>query len=250
MILSFDVGLKNLAFCILKESEIIDWEVFPIQILKGDTICDSIVKCLDNHKSLGKMLNCTNVVIEKQPSKNNQMKIIESLLNAYFVIKGKNDSNSSINKVIVYSAKHKLGNNTQKGKSMYTERKKLSVARTKSFLEMNITNSEFIKFFSESKKKDDLADSLLQGLAYVKCAEYDTLQNILVDFESKVIAKMPTSKQKLRGYSKSNLKYLLQNMDSIPDNMETLDTKIKEALIKFYGNNETLKNALKQMKLI
>jgi len=248
MILSFDVGLKNLAFCILKESQIVDWEVFPISISKGDTICDSIVKCLDNHKSLEKMLNCTTVLIEKQPSKNNQMRIIESLLNAYFVIKGKNDSASAINKVIVYSAKHKLGQNTQRGKSMYTERKKLSVARAKVFLEN--TNSEFIKLFTDSKKKDDLADSLLQGLAYTKGSEYDALQNILVDLESKVIAKEPTQKQISRGYSKSNIKYLLQNMETIPDNMETLDSKIQQTLLKFYGTVDPLESALKQMKLI
>ena len=52
------------------------------------------------------------------------MRIIEGLLNAYFVIKGITNRESDIDKVIVYSAKHKLGKDTFRGKTNYSQRKK------------------------------------------------------------------------------------------------------------------------------
>ena len=122
-ILSFDVGIKNLAFCILKENVIIEWNVSEIKYRTNQSLCDAIVNHLNEFPQL---LECETVLIEKQPSRNNKMRIIEALLNAYFVIKGSSNNESNITKVLVYSAKYKLGTNTMKGKTNYNERKKLS----------------------------------------------------------------------------------------------------------------------------
>ena len=50
----------------------------------------------------------------------------------------------------------------------YSERKKLSIDITKSMLNNNISLHEWIPVFAEHKKKDDLSDSFLQGIWYIK----------------------------------------------------------------------------------
>ena len=227
-ILSFDVGMKNLAFCILEETTIKSWNVSEIKYTTNQSLCEAIVTHLDTWPHL---LECQTVLIEKQPSRNNKMRIIEALLNAYFVINGTKNENSNIKRVLVYSAKYKLGNNTMKGKTNYNERKKLSVARCKKFLEKTIQEKTFTDMFEESKKKDDLADTLLQALAYNKHSIFETLQDV-DSSETKVISRKPTDKQERTGnYSRSNIKYFLQ---SDVYNESNIPPKILKSLKKYY----------------
>ena len=50
-------------------------------------------------------------------------------------------------------------------KSKYSRRKRLGIEYTRYMIG---GNSDYLKYFEENKKKDDLADSLLQGLTYLK----------------------------------------------------------------------------------
>ena len=214
-IASFDVGSKNLSFVILENKKIISWH--NLNISSSNSVCESLVYELDKHIEL--FNECAHIVIEKQPSKNNKMRIIEGLLNAYFVIKGKCSSDSNVSKVVVYSAKHKLNSMIKNmkdfnGKDGYNNRKKLSVKITENYVHENETQ-EFIQIFENSKKKDDLADCLLQGLKYLDI-EYikdetsnEIIKNLLEN--RKIIARKPTEKQlsKRNGLSKSNIKFLL-----------------------------------------
>lgn len=222
-LLSFDVGIKNLAYCIYDSSsnKVLFWNIIDITAKKSDNACAHMVELLDNYKEL---LNCDVVLIEKQPSRNNKMRIVEGLLNAYFVIKGITNKESDISKVIVYSAKHKLGKDTFRGKSNYSQRKKLGVFRTEAFLKQYPQTDEFHNLFIESKKKDDLADSLLQALSYV---------NVDIDCDTKsfsenekVISRKPSKKQERSRYSKCNLKYLLNEYVKSKYNKEDILNKI------------------------
>lgn len=158
-VLSFDVGLKNLAYCVLTpECNIVNWGVCSLPTVH----VKNIVEFLDDMHLFHE--NIDTVIIEKQPARNVKMRLIESILHVYFVMK-------NVKKVNTYSSKHKLGalGKTVKGKSNYSLRKKMSVAMTTRFLDDN--KSFWKEIFEKSKKKDDLADSLLQGLSYLK---YDT----------------------------------------------------------------------------
>ena len=241
-ILSFDVGIKNLAFCILKESKIQSWNVSEIKYRTNQSLCEAIVAHLD---SFPELLNCDTVLIEKQPSRNNKMRIIEALLNAYFIIKGSSSDSSAISKVLVYSAKYKLGGNTLKGKTNYSERKKLGIMRCKKFLESTSEiNNEFDEIFNKSKKKDDLADSLLQALAYNKHSIFESLQ-MVTNNESKVIARKPTDKQeRSSNYSRSNIKYLLQENQY---NNTNCPPKLLKCIKKLY---DSLDDAYKQLHIV
>ena len=242
-ILSFDVGIKNLAFCILKENKIQYWNVSELKYSTNQSLCEAIVSHCD---AWPQMLECGTVLIEKQPSRNNKMRIIEALLNAYFVIKGSKNTASNVKKVCVYSAKYKLGTNTAKGKSNYTERKKLSIERCKKFLELTSEeNSLFSETFHSSKKKDDLADTLLQALAYNKSLLFDKLQDIdLKNSTPKVIARKPTDKQERSGnYSRSNIKYLLMNTNY---DENSCPAKLQKAVKKHFDN---INNAYKSLNI-
>jgi hypothetical protein len=214
-ILSFDVGLKNLAYCVYETSEdkILTWSVDEI---KGCEITRAMVKHLDSLN-----LECDTILIEKQPTRNNKMRIIENLIHVYYVIK------SPEKKIVVYSPKHKLGKETFKGAKMYRERKKLGINRCNSYLLQN--KAEWIDFFSKSKKKDDLADSLLQALSYCNRLPTGEVENIC-----KVVARKPTPKQEKNGYSKSNLKYLIINNEI---NMNA-NSKFYKSFSKYFKNME------------
>ena len=216
-IVSFDVGIKNLAYCIFdtETMKIKDWNIVDITTNKKNNECSQVVSVLDQYNNL---LDSNLVLIEKQPSKNNKMRIIEALLNAYFVIKGINDKDSSISNVKVYSAKHKLGNDTFKGKVNYNQRKKLGIYKSEIFLKSNIQDTKFVELFEKSKKKDDLADSLLQALSYINFDIKCNTEEFCI--QDKIISRKPTKKQEKTRYSKYNLKYIINEFKKDNNDIE------------------------------
>tara|TARA_B100001094_G_scaffold137877_1_gene133523 strand:+ start:787 stop:1530 length:744 start_codon:yes stop_codon:yes gene_type:complete len=238
-ILSFDVGIKNLAFCVFdsKTKKICRWENISLDPQKGEDMCLCVVRNMDNYEELLNFID--KVVIEKQPSRNNKMRVIEALLQSYFVIKGLASLESTISKVSIYSAKHKLGNiPSLRGKSNYAERKKLSVQRCKSYIESSNQPFEMKNKFEKSKKKDDLADTLLQALAYIGDPILETQQTEISN--SKISARKPTDKQEKRGYSKNNLKYFYKEYGKEEfKNKFNTNKKIEKALLMYFDNLET-----------
>jgi hypothetical protein len=76
------------------------------------------------------------------------------------------DKNVKLIKFI--SASNKLKNFTNEAVSSYNDRKKLGIKITKELLVTNKNLNKHIITFDKSNKKDDLADSFLQGLWYIK----------------------------------------------------------------------------------
>ena len=66
------------------------------------------------------------------------------------------------------SSSNKLKDYLTKKKTKYNERKKLSIKITQEILKENNNLDAWIPIFIEHKKKDDLADSFLQGIWYIK----------------------------------------------------------------------------------
>lgn len=159
MILSFDVGIKNLAYCILdKENNILDWNILNCE---SNNHILTLIKELDNNPQL---LEVDTILIEKQPSFNPKMRIVSGCIYTYFTLRIEHEQNRKL-KILFYSAKHKLKNphvSDIKASTKYQRNKKLAIEETKYLLE----NSEWINFFLKNKKKDDLADSYLQALSY------------------------------------------------------------------------------------
>ena len=98
------------------------------------------------------------VIIENQISPvANRMKCLQSMLTQYFTMRG-------VSSIKFVSAANKL-RFFHGPKATYSERKKLGVIVTRVFLQN--TSSSHQKAFEAHTKKDDLADALLQGLAYL-----------------------------------------------------------------------------------
>ena len=220
-ILSWDIGIKNLSYCILErehndsEINIIHWGIINLQ--ENDELKKNRNLLFENiprklHE-LDYLLNVDKVVIENQPSlKNPQMKSIQMIVYSYFIMYGKILSNNenkitdidfcnASNKLKVYNGpqiilekknRKKISSDlnindiniiensnhvdevevVEKGtkpkksdKLSYTEKKKMAIEHVKYFLKNNEKNLEF---FNKHKKKDDLADSYLQGLYILK----------------------------------------------------------------------------------
>ena len=66
------------------------------------------------------------------------------------------------------SPSNKLKDFTNKKKTSYAERKKIGISVTRKILTENNNISKWRDHFEKHKKKDDLADSFLQGLWYIK----------------------------------------------------------------------------------
>ena len=188
MILSFDIGIKNLAYCILDKDEdnklsIIKWDI--IKLLEDNEKCkgfplDELTKRL--YKQLNSHFysyNITKVLLENQPVlKNPVMKSVQMIVFSFFqyqaillareinTIKLVNASN----KLKVGKTFTEINNNEDiiKIKSKYTRNKKFAIEYTYKILEDRIENFEtLIEYFKENKKRDDLADAFLQGMYYI-----------------------------------------------------------------------------------
>lgn len=230
-ILSIDVGIKNLGTCII-----------DTDVLHSSNISDAIkfwsVLTLENNtvSSLKKELNNLTFdfcLIEKQPSRNIKMRTIEGMIHMYCSVKEISFKS--------YSAKYKLSNQVGnfKGKKNYSERKKQSIRVVSKIIE---DQPEWKQMFQTHKKKDDLADSLLQVLHYCNF-EIPVLEQSCVAKEKVVSynARKPTERQERYGYSKNNIKHFLLHM-----NEEELlqSSKITKAITKHFSNIETAKNSL------
>lgn len=189
IILSFDVGIRNLAYCQIDSltQDILDWNVIDCTVPKSGNV---IVKLIEELESLPNLLESDTILIEKQPSFNPQMRVISTAIYVYFALR-LNYEQGTKTKILYYSAKNKLKlcgqteslqNKTdgiqsgtmrgQKGKrKSYYYNKKAAIEQTKTNIEEKVKDLNiydmYLKFFTNSKKKDDLADSYLQALAYI-----------------------------------------------------------------------------------
>lgn len=174
-ILSFDVGVKNLAYCLLDGNQkIIDWNIMNISHPLYEGRCSKLVTELDKiNIDIGEEETIT-VIIEKQMSKNRTMMIISGQILMYYTLK-KKDYN--IKKVIYYSPKHKLkcyefedGDEPLKKirakPNTYAYRKNLSKQHCERIIKRN-QSKEMIEFYMNlGTKKDDASDAFLQAVAY------------------------------------------------------------------------------------
>ena len=215
MLLSIDVGIRNLALCLMDGEKIVEWEVGGIPPLADE---DTYVQMLNHLKDRPWVLTCDTVLIEKQPDRNKKIKSIEDFLHAYFVIHEK--------KTIIYDARHKVPDISGPGKARYRERKQASIDRCLLFIKDK--NPHLETFFTSHKKKDDLADTVMQALSY---------KPVVKTVEKKMIGRKPTSNQIETRYSKSNLMWLYKNNKHVGKGL-ALDKRFEKDLKLYYSSLE------------
>ena len=107
------------------------------------------------------------VIIENQISPiANKMKTIQGMIAQYFIM-----SDVSVEHIEFVSSINKLkdfSTNTSKKETLtYNQRKKLGITKCLEFLTNDYRFQDKCDFFISHKKKDDLADSFLQGLWFI-----------------------------------------------------------------------------------
>ena len=198
--ISFDIGIKNLALCILKKTEseikILDWRILSLadkkKDIKGiDDISERIYMELDNIignlKELG-VDEIDYVLIENQPSNlNGIMKTIQYIIYCYFSLLKYWDK--IINNVVLVNASLKTKTHdykpdiqvkmdeTQKTKNVkgfrrdkYKMNKQTSIEICKNYIK---EDAYLCDIFDNNKKKDDLSDACLQAVAYIRQSASD-----------------------------------------------------------------------------
>jgi hypothetical protein len=205
-ILSFDIGIKNLAYCFMscdgqqdgqqdqtiQTLNIIDWKVIDIfeestvnvTKLTIDTIAERLLLTLE---SLFGNIDCDTVLLENQPvQKNPTMKSVQMIIYSFFFHKKLFDPSSPILEIKLISAisKNKLSKfipDTEEKTaalgiaSSYRKNKVMGVIMAKYFLNKFVSENESIEWvavLNRAKKKDDMADAFLQGICHLNGKKY------------------------------------------------------------------------------
>ncbi len=263
-ILSFDVGIKNLAYCIFDThtSKIVHWDIIDLngqgftgKVPSGNNtiakaandIHITLIKKLDNHPF---MLETDYIVIEKQPSFNPKMRIIGGCLQSYFYIRGIIDRvTNPIKGIEFFSPKHKLKCYTgpelvleSKTKSKYAQTKKMGVMIAKEKLE-EYSETTFKEQFEKSKKKDDLADCYLQAITYSLFKKFNKINNT----EQLIVNQEQKFKALTKPQLKKQLKEHLDKLIRVYSIHELMQREIPKNLLEAVGS--TPENVLKTIKL-
>ena len=160
LLLSFDIGIKNLAYCLIDTTDntILDCNVLDC------TGQNETLRVIEEIDSLSYLTSADIVLLEKQPSFNPKMRNISTALYVYFLLRIQHEQNR-LCKIMFYSPKYKLKCSDieieHKSKCKYRQNKNLGIVHTRALLK---THQDF---FEKHKKKDDLADCFLQGLSYI-----------------------------------------------------------------------------------
>lgn len=199
---SFDIGIKNLALCILEEVDdvvsIIDWKVITLSNTKKEIkgindisarIYNELDEIILNLNNIG-YEKINKVIIENQPSNlNGIMKTVQHLIFSYFNL-SKHWFNN-VDEVILINPSLKLQNHsyvpssnvnkdsTQKilKKDRYKKNKTDAIEVCKYYIK---DDSELLGFFNSHKKKDDLADTCLQVISYIRKNE-NLIEKIIIN---------------------------------------------------------------------
>ena len=210
-LLSIDVGIKNLAMCLIDSStrRIYQWDVSGVPPQHAD----GLFKALKVHlRGRPWTLDAHTVLIEKQPDRNKTMKGVEHFLHTYFLCHDKD--------VIVYDARHKVPDISGPGRARYIQRKKASIERCRQFLQE--TQPDWIQVFDKHKKKDDLADTCMQALSFIDRIPEEPVAEV------KARPRKPTENQTRTKYSKANLAWLYVQKK------HTTDKRFEKDLKRYY----------------
>ena len=149
----------------LKKIKTISCSDYPI-----DKVADHMIEILDT--SYQHLLQCDIVLLELQIMKSPRIKTISNYLSMYYRMNGKhykkNGSNIQDVRYIMASSKLRFDDsNTEENTDNYKNRKKTGIENVNDYLTLvgDIENKEW---FNSQKKKDDLADALLQILIFIK----------------------------------------------------------------------------------
>lgn len=185
VVVSFDIGVKNLACCVLAPLsepmpdtyQVVFWKIFSLAAEKekipavGEltsrlyAVMDEFVDSLADRGAF-----IETVLIENQPSRlNGAMKSLQMLIYGYFQLR--KHWEGTVGQVLLISAKQKLIGHDKELDLSATEKTGYELNKWKSIqytLAYINGDAALMDHFRGYKKKDDLGDALLQGLSWLR----------------------------------------------------------------------------------
>ncbi|MBJ23964.1 MAG: hypothetical protein CMB64_04770 [Euryarchaeota archaeon] len=176
-IISFDVGVKNMSFCLAESVGKRKLNIVTMQTLalKGKNIQDYTNSLIMQLRKL-ELGYLDRVLIEQQLNRNTQMKVLSHVIQSYFIC----ERNIPLEDICFYNPKLKFettGFNEYDiivtdvkaslnigDKMSRSEVKKLSIAVTKELL--STSDTFWLRCLEKNDKKDDLSDAYLQAYTY------------------------------------------------------------------------------------
>lgn len=171
-VLSIDVGIRNLSFCIMNdEYKVCKWdnvsiidEGVSVKSVKVSTLVENLLSFLSDNFGADHE-DIDEVIIENQPAlKNATMKTLAIVLYTYFKMMNMNVGNFNNIRFIPAANKLKCKKAMLITDSIkkYSDRKKAAIKIALEYLSIYDNNKK--DWFAGHKKKDDLADSYLAAI--------------------------------------------------------------------------------------
>tara|TARA_Y100000389_G_scaffold186336_1_gene206603 strand:+ start:8159 stop:8731 length:573 start_codon:yes stop_codon:yes gene_type:complete len=179
LVISFDIGIINLCVCVSLNDNIIIWKIIRLldkcpKSLSIDLLTSNLYLNMDLLISEIKDItshDIDSVLLENQPCKaSNNIKITQTLLYGYFYnlkhydafVKNIYQVSPSLKLKEFYSDVDRTGLSRPE---QYKQNKKVSIQLCSEFIQ---DSPRLTDMFKECNKKDDMADSLLMLLAWIK----------------------------------------------------------------------------------
>lgn len=176
-IVSFDIGVRNLAECAVEDGRVREWSVCDVlaeggcqRKLKQVSIADLVpllLRFLDARKARYATFAPDVVLIEQQPSSrfcpNTRTKVLSHVTQAWFVSNG-----FRVRFVSPKNPKSLFADRADpkaKQSKRYARNKRLSIEACQTRIE---DQPEWLAWFSGLSKKDDASDAFLQAVWYEK----------------------------------------------------------------------------------
>jgi len=210
-LISFDIGMKNLAVCVMsgpfakkadvKELVVWEWRLMPLvcegencKRMRLDVLSQRIFKELDTLMSGLEERGCPRVafvLIENQPSRiNGSMKSIQMIIYSYFQYMRFKSGEHGIKEIALVNARLKLQDHDMPKEFLpenandersYKRNKDESVVYAKYYVREDDHLSNILK---DIKKKDDICDAMLQGVAWSKKNQWTRQINRVISSET------------------------------------------------------------------
>lgn len=171
-VLSFDIGIKNMAVCLMDKDtkNILKWDLIDISSDKKNDLNDMSKNLINSMDELVinylDSQNTLTVLIENQPvMKAPTMKSIQMILYTYFQVLSVHESRDIT--ITLVSAMKKNSFMKSKGYDVksknYKSNKENSIKYVEEYLSSN-SDSKNLDILRSFKKKDDMCDALIQIL--------------------------------------------------------------------------------------